>query len=129
MEEPREYQSIKRILTSMAPKFSDDVPQMLHEFFDRYVTEIMLGAKMHAERRNDIISDEDVELSIFSRSQFAFQTGPTLDELKQQASIINKERRLPNVSDKYALLLPQEEYCLLAPNYQILRKDNMDIDI
>lgn len=129
MEEPREYQSIKRILSSMVPAYSADVPQILHEFFDRYATEIISGAKIHAERRNDIISKEDIELSISARGQFAFQTGPTLDELKQQALLINKEKRLPNVSDKNSLLLPQEEYCLLAPNYQVLRRNNMEVDI
>lgn len=129
MEEPREYQSIKRILTSMVPEYSKDVPIMLHEFFDRYVTEIISGAKIHAERRNDEITEDDIELAISAKSQFSFQSGPNLDELKQQAAVINKEKKLPNLSDKLALLLPQEEFCLLAPNYQLLRKDNMEIDI
>ena len=129
MEEPREYQSIKRILNSMVPKYKEDVPSLLHEFFDRYMTEIISGAKIHAERRNDVITEEDVELSISARTQFSFQTGPTLDDLKQQALIVNKEKKLPNLSDKNALLLPQEDYCLLAPNYQLLRRNNMDLDI
>lgn len=113
----------------MVPKYTEDVPQVLHEFFDRYATEIISGAKIHAERRNDIISNEDIELSINTRCQFSFSTGPTLEELKQQAQAINKEKKLPNVSDKPALLLPQEEFCFLAANYQILKRDNMDIDI
>ena len=113
----------------MAPRYTEDVPQVLHEFFDRYASEIIAGAKIHAERRNDVISEDDVELSISARAQFAFQTGPSIEELRGIAAVVNKEKKLPNVSDKNALLLPHEEFCLLAPNYQILRRNNMEIDI
>lgn len=128
MEEPREYQSVKRILNSMVSKYSDDVPLILHEFFDRYASEILAGAKIHADRRNEEIEKEDVLMSIQAREQFSFGSGPSLETLRAQALIINKEKKLPSVSDKDAFLLPNEEYCLLAPNIQIKKSTSMDID-
>ena len=129
MEEPRDYQSVKRILNSMVGKYTEDVPLMLHEFFDRYASEILAGAKTHADRRNEEVNKDDVLLSIQAREQFSFNSGQSIEELKMQASVFNKEKKLPNVSDKNALLLPNEEFCLLAPNKQIKKKTNaMDID-
>ena len=113
----------------MVGKYTDDVPLMLHEFFDRYASEILAGAKTHADRRNEEVNKEDVLLSIQAREQFSFNCGQSIEELKIQASVFNKEKKLPNVSDKNALLLPNEEFCLLAPNKQIKKKSNaMDID-
>lgn len=128
MEEPREYQSVKRILNSMVQKYSEDVPFILHEFFDRYASEILAGAKIHADRRNEEVEKEDVILAVQAREQFSFGSGPSLESLRIQALTINKEKKLPSVSDKDAFLLPNEEYCLLAPNIQIKKNTSMDID-
>jgi hypothetical protein len=110
MEEPREFQSIKRILASMSLKYTDDVPLILHEFFERYVSEVVATAKVHAERRNDIISAEDVDLAIATRTQFAFCSGPGIEELKQQAAAINKEKKLPNVSVTMQFCCPKKSF-------------------
>lgn len=112
----------------MVQKYSEDVPFILHEFFDRYASEILAGAKIHADRRNEEVEKEDVILAVQAREQFSFGSGPSLESLRIQALTINKEKKLPSVSDKDAFLLPNEEYCLLAPNIQIKKNTSMDID-
>lgn len=127
MGEPREYKAVTKILTSMADTYSEDVPFILHEFFDRYIHEILSGAKIHADRRNDSIQPRDIKLSVDYRTQFAFKTRSSKQELQSQADSKNKVK-LPILGDRTGILLPSEENCLLSKNYQLSRENNMDID-
>ncbi|CAG9312899.1 unnamed protein product [Blepharisma stoltei] len=127
MGEPREFQAVTKILNSMVDSYSEDVPFLLHEFFDRYIHEILSGAKIHADRRNDTIQPRDIKVSIDFRTKFAFKTRMSKPELQNLAEQRNKIK-LPIPGDRTGILLPSEEHCLLSKNYQLIRDHDMNLD-
>jgi len=128
MEEPKDLTNIKNILSAMVEDYTEETGYVLHEFFDRYVHEILAGAKLHADRRGDSVRQDDIKTSISARTQFAFQ-GPTpYEELAKLAENTNK-LKLPSISDKGGVLLPSEEHCLLMKNWQVAREEDMELEL
>lgn len=128
MEGPKVYHSVLKILDSMGVAHSQETAVVLHEFVDRYLHEILASAKMHSERRQEdnSVTTEDVKTAISALTQFSFQPKTHRETLRQLAETKNKQRL--QLNDKKALLLPPEEHCLLAQNWQVSR-EGMELDL
>lgn len=116
--EPRDAESIESILHSLVDRYEDDVPLFIHEVYTRYMQDVLILAKTYADLRGDAVNPLDVKAAISAREQTSFRKPAGVEKLRQMAESKNK-LKLAAYTDKPGVLLPSDEYCLIAPNLQI----------
>merc|ERR1712137_650280 len=119
-EVPKDAKVIALILESMGvQEYEPRVINQFLEFMYRYVADVLQDAKIYSEHANrDKIELSDVTLAVQSRVNHSFTQPPPREILLELAEKKNSTP-LPLISQKLGVLLPREQYCLTAPNYQI----------
>jgi len=124
-EIPRDAKAIISILESMGVKeYEPRVVNMLMEFMHRYVSDILQDAQIYASHANKPAIDfDDIRLATQAKVNFGFTQPPpreVLLELAQSKNSITLPMISPEKQAKYGgVILPPEEYCLTASNYQV----------
>jgi len=122
---PRDAKAIAAILKSMGVEdFEPRVVNMLMEFMHRYVSDVLQDAQVYASHANKSAIDlDDVRLATQAKVNFGFTQPPpreVLLELAQNKNSIPLPLIPPEKQMRYSgVLLPPDEYCLTAPNYQM----------
>ena len=125
MDSPSDTKRIESLLENIP--HDADVPQLLHEFYLKYIQDVLTLSKAIADRRPDKIKKEDVNQAIKSRENFQFIKPPTRDQL---VNMVRNTGKLPPIPDKPGILLPSEESCLLSKNFQVvLPHEEEDVEI
>src|SRR5687768_8814612 len=116
-EIPGDARAIARILKSMGVERCEPrVVDQLLGFMHRYVSEILQDSLLyceHASRKPEQMQFDDVQLAISTRvgdqsSSFAQPPLEFLLELSQQTNAV----RLPQITKKYGIALPPDQFCL-----------------
>jgi transcription initiation factor TFIID subunit 9B len=131
-EKPRDAIILEKILDSMGiEKYEPRVIEQFLELIYRnhclsliylintgYVTDVLTDAQVYKEHsgRQDL-DLEDVRLAIQSRVNYSFTEPPPEEFLLEVANAKNSKPLL--IPENPCVMLPPEEHCLTATNYQI----------
>eukprot|EP01111_Echinosteliopsis_oligospora_P014900 TRINITY_DN5730_c1_g1_i1.p1 TRINITY_DN5730_c1_g1~~TRINITY_DN5730_c1_g1_i1.p1 ORF type:complete len:236 (-),score=76.41 TRINITY_DN5730_c1_g1_i1:85-792(-) len=121
-ELPRDAKIISNILQSMGvyeDEYQPRVVNQLLEFMYRYVTEVVgegIGYSEHAGRSQLDLSD--IRLAIQSRVHHSF-TQPPPRELIVSLAQLKNSLPLGPIPTRFGVHLPSDEFCMIAPNYQV----------
>eukprot|EP01112_Ceratiomyxa_fruticulosa_P011966 TRINITY_DN3297_c0_g1_i1.p1 TRINITY_DN3297_c0_g1~~TRINITY_DN3297_c0_g1_i1.p1 ORF type:complete len:222 (+),score=73.39 TRINITY_DN3297_c0_g1_i1:266-931(+) len=117
---PRDAKIMAMVLKAMGvDEYEPKVVNQLLEFMYRYVYEVFQDAQLYADHAGKGDIDlHDIKLAIQSRVNYSF-TQPPPRELLLQLAASKNNLNLPPIPTKFGVHLPPEEYCLIAPNYQI----------
>lgn len=118
---PRDAKVVALILKSMGVEhYEPRVVNQLLEFIHRYTTEVLEDAQLYASHAEKSDVDlEDVRLAIQSRVNLSF-TNPPPRELLMELAQKRNGMPLPAVAPT-EVRLPQQQHCLVNPNYQVLQ--------
>jgi len=131
---------IVNILNSMGVNdFDNRVVQMLREILHRFNVDVFkeavwaahqrLGTKPDEEKTNPTVELDDLKLALEMKVQHAqeYAQRPDAEKLEEWAKAKNA-CPLPNIPNRPGIPLPQERFCLNAPNFQIVAPSEMDKD-
>eukprot|EP01023_Acetabularia_acetabulum_P003586 TRINITY_DN1149_c1_g1_i3.p3 TRINITY_DN1149_c1_g1~~TRINITY_DN1149_c1_g1_i3.p3 ORF type:complete len:151 (+),score=23.94 TRINITY_DN1149_c1_g1_i3:32-454(+) len=133
-DEPKSATIVKKLLRTMGVKeYSQQVTNQLMDFMYQYFTEILKESEAYAVQAQDQsvssveISIGDMMLAIQSKASSNASQAPSLQILQQVAQQVNKHP-LPSIKRRFGLRLPDEDQCLVNPNYQ-LQLDEEEYDL
>jgi hypothetical protein len=124
--EPREVTALRTLLESSFKEYDDDALLILTEFYDNFINQVLEQAKFYSEGGR--LTEEDARAAVDVVRRVDSNRPLPRDAIKTLA--LHKNRaKLPSLPERHTYLLPPEEQCLLAKNYQVVLDAEIDLEL